>query len=333
MVAWYTKAAVQGLLSVLPDRVAQRTNCAFQTHVTRSLRLNNKYVKRKWRRARWHVDAWREYTGGGGSGCGGVGGGGDSGCGGVGAGDHDTFQAVELGTGWFPITSIGLVLCGAERVITYDVNALASAKTVRSVLKRVNRLIKRGKIVPTSKRARKALKRVLAESRGADAKTMLAGLGIEVRIGDARTSGLTDGSVDLVCSTSTLEHIPMPMLTGLLTEFRRIAGDKTVMSHIIDLSDHYAQVDPSITQFNFLRYSPGRWRLFNNSLHYQNRLRISDYRHVLAETGWEILDEDSSRRPAEELRRVPVHTSFSGYAENDLRVVVSRLITRPAASR
>lgn len=311
MVAWYTKAAVQGLLSVLPDRAAQRTNCAFQTHVTRSLRLNNKYVKRKWRRAQWHVGAWREYTGA----------------------ETDGFQAVELGTGWFPITSIGLVLCGAERVITYDVNALASAKTVRSVLKRVNRLIKRGKIVPTSKRARKALKRVLAESKGADAKTMLAELGIEVRIGDARTSGLPDGSIDLVCSTSTLEHIPMPMLTGLLTEFRRIAGDKTVMSHVIDLSDHYAQVDPSITQFNFLRYSPARWRLFNNSLHYQNRLRISDYRRVLAETGWEILDEDSNKRPAEELRRVRVHPSFGDYAEEDLRVTGSRLITRPAPSR
>lgn len=308
MVAWYTKAAVQGLLSVLPDRLAQRTNCAFQTHVTRSLRLNNKYVKRKWRRAQWHANAWREYSGT----------------------RQDRFQAVELGTGWFPITSIGLVLCGAERVVTYDINALASGKTVRSVLRRVNRLIKRGKIVPTNQRARKALKRALAESKGEDAKTVLARLGIEVRIGDARTSGLPDGSVDLVCSTSTLEHVSMPLLTGLFTEFRRVAGDKTVMSHVIDLSDHYAQVDSSITQFNFLRYSPARWRLFNNSLHYQNRLRISDYRRVLAETGWEILDEDSSVRPAQELQRVPVHPSFHAYPEDDLRVVTSRLITRPA---
>ena len=119
-------------------------------------------------------------------------------------------------------------------------------------------------------------------------------LGIELLLTDARRIDLPAGHVDLFVSNNTLEHIPKDVLVGIFREFRRVGRRDSVMAHHIDLSDHYAGFDPSITVYNFLRFSERRWRLFNNRLHYQNRLRISDYRCIHVEAGWELFNLNSA---------------------------------------
>jgi hypothetical protein len=57
---------------------------------------------------------------------------------------------------------------------------------------------------------------------------------------DARDTRLPAGSIDLVATTSTLEHVPLPDLRAILKETRRLCHDRSVVSHVVDYSDHFA---------------------------------------------------------------------------------------------
>lgn len=307
MPTWYAKAAMQGTLSMLPGR--QRFNRVFQKHVTHSLDLTDSYLLSKWERTRAHADAWQKHGSSRHS-------------------DDDRFVAVEIGTGWFPVTSVGLVLCGAERVRTYDVQALADRPSVLAVMASYDRLIRDGTIDPPSQVGRERLELALSEPEGRLGHELLALLGVDVHIRDPRDTGLPQQSIDLVVSTSKLEHIPSSPLRWLLREVARVTAPGGVTSHVIDLADHYAQLDATINRFNFLRYGKRRWRLYNNPLHFQNRLRVNDYRKMFEELDWEIIDEHDVARPVEELEEVPVHRDFAHYRQEDLLVTETHLVCR-----
>jgi hypothetical protein len=117
----------------------------------------------------------------------------------------------------------------------------------------------------------------------------------------------------------------------LFLEFRRLLSPNVVMNHYVVLEDHYADYDPSITVFNFLKYPDRVWLLFNNSLHYQNRLRISDYRRIHAATGFGILAEDNLAGSSEQLSSIRLAKQFRRYSPADLAVVRSWMIASCAS--
>ena len=158
---------------------------------------------------------------------------------------------------------------------------------------------------------------------------LLAALGIRSIIGDARALELPSASLDLICSNNTLEHIPAAVIASMLTEFRRLLRPPGVMSHFIDMADHYALFDRKITRYNFLRYPEPAWRLFNNELHYQNRLRLADFRALHEQRGFEVLEEENRREPLAVLRSVPLAERFAGYDEDELAVYDSWMVSRP----
>lgn len=136
---------------------------------------------------------------------------------------------------------------------------------------------------------------------------------------DASITGLPDDSVDFVCSTSVLEHVPPGQLEPLLRECARIISPRGVTSHVIGYIDHYAHSDSRISYFNFYQYSESRWPLFNPSMHYQNRLRHSDFEKLFENAGLatvraeRVMSPQSEREPS-----VPIASEFSHYSEEDL---------------
>jgi len=108
---------------------------------------------------------------------------------------------------------------------------------------------------------------------------------------DARHTDLASGSVDLVCTTSVLEHVPVDVLAEILRECHRICNDRSVMSHVIDYTDHYAHSDASINIYNFLRFSEADWARYNPAIHYQNRLRHFEYGQLFANARFVALAE------------------------------------------
>jgi hypothetical protein len=153
--------------------------------------------------------------------------------------------------------------------------------------------------------------------------------------GDARNTGLPDGSVSFIYSSSTLEHIPEREIRAILTECIRVSSPAAVMSFIIDYHDHFGTADRNITRWNFYRYDEAQWRKYNPGNHYQNRLRHSDHQRLFAELGLQALI-DRRVQPdwaASELKRTSVCETFRHYSQEDLMTANGHFLLRPPSSR
>lgn len=152
---------------------------------------------------------------------------------------------------------------------------------------------------------------------------------------DARDTRLPAGSIDLVATTSTLEHVPLPDLRAILKETRRLCHDRSVVSHVVDYSDHFAHGDDQINVYNFLRFRSEQWERFNTSFHHQNRLRHRDFRPIFEEAGFAVIEEhaehDADAR--EQLASVPLAEDFLHYRTEEILPRVGRFVLRASAGR
>ena len=157
-------------------------------------------------------------------------------------------------------------------------------------------------------------------------------LNIDYRVLDTRNTGLPDDSVDFIISNSTLEPIPAGILSSIFLEFRRIIRSDGFMSHHIDMKDHYATFDRNISDYNYLRYSDGLWNIIgNNRLHYQNRLRASDYQKLHQSTGFQICGVTEQKGVVDQLCSIGLAKRFQSYSEDDLSVLTTWIVSRPAS--
>jgi hypothetical protein len=312
MHSWLLKALVQRAIGALPYRYYW--NELLQERVTRSLQLTTARFEASLHNCRNHLEQLACFGGRGKSG---------------------DFSVFELGTGWFPTVAIALYLCGAREIWTWDIAPLLRRErlkhTLRRFLDREHEQILQDHVQDTPDRLTR-LREVMTlceDPRGPEPAALLERLGIHYRTGDASRSGLPPHSIDLVLSDVVLEYLSPQQLSEILREFRRIAAPCAVMSHTISLDDQYAAYDPRITKFNFLRFSDRTWRLLNNPIIPLNRLRVSDYRSALSQSGFRIVEENSQRGDPAELARTPVAKRFRDYAVDDLLVTYSWLVAVP----
>ena len=81
-------------------------------------------------------------------------------------------------------------------------------------------------------------------------------------------------------------------------------------------------MQPGLSKYNHLRYSPETWeRWVNSPLMAFNRFKARDYRELLAETKFEIVRfdvEQGTTQDLAELDRIPIDPSFSRYSKEEL---------------
>jgi hypothetical protein len=245
----------------------------------------------------------------------------------------ERFEAFELGTGTWPIIPIGLYLCGAGRIITYDLHPVLEIDTLKSVLEQFEKYIESKKIyeiLPSVQKDRvEPLKEAIRIKNWETPKDFLKQLNIDARKGDARRTDVEDSSIDIVFSTVVLEHIDREIIRELYAEFGRIGKEDAIMSHYIGLEDQYCGFDSSITPFNFLRYSDKEWARYNNPMIPLTRLRLTDHRSLVEESGFTLRHEESIFGDLEELKSVPLAKKFEGYPTQDLLARFSWLIATP----
>jgi hypothetical protein len=312
MGSWLVKALVQRGIGALPN--PHYWNELFQDRVTHSLDLTNERFEASLRNCRNHLEQLQRFgsTATGGS-----------------------FSAFELGTGWFPTIPIGLFLCGAREVWTWDIVPFLRRDRLKLTIRRFLEL-EQGEglrshfhILPQRLTQLREVMALCESPAGLGPAELLERLGIYYRIGNASRSGLPPQSVDLIVSDVVFEYLSLEELFEILQEFRRIATSDAVMSHTISLDDQYATYDSGITQFNFLRFSDKAWRWLNNPIIPLNRLRVSDYRRVFSETGFQVVDETSQRGDPAALARTPLAARFRGYSIEDLLVIHTWLVAIP----
>ena len=146
---------------------------------------------------------------------------------------------------------------------------------------------------------------------------------------DARETGFDDDHFDFISSSVTLEHIPKDDILLILKECYRILNKGGILSMIIDYQDHWSYFDKNITIYNYLKYSSREWKKYNPSLHYQNRLRHSDYLSLISQTDFKIVKE-VPRQPSEidkdRLSNIEIAEEFKNYNFNDLAIRGSEIV-------
>jgi SAM-dependent methyltransferase len=299
---WLAKAALQRGLGLLPQ--GERVNYVFQRHLLRSLPADESVFRRKFSRALQHLRAFDEHGPGV-------------------AGADAVFY--EFGAGWDLSLPLAYAALGVGSQVLVDIRPSARLELVNDALRRFDRLSKE-----LEAEAGRDLRPLDGPVRSIEELAERFGVAY-LAPRDARATGLGAESVDFVSSTDTCEHIPEADLVQIFGECRRLLRPGGVFSCRIDLQDHYAYFDPSISRYNFLRFSERTWSLVNSPLHYQNRLRARDYLRLARETGFELVAESPSppsRQGLEELRELPLAPRFRAYPPEELGITVLSFVAR-----
>jgi SAM-dependent methyltransferase len=302
---WLAKAALQRGLGAVPQ--GERLNYVFQRHVLRSFPVGDAGLKQKFARACSHLALYEEHGPG------------------VPAAEATFF---EFGAGWDLAIPLAFAMLGIGRQIVIDIRPSARPELVSETIAAFERL--RPELEETAGRSLRDLGGPIASVAE-----------LELRFGirylapcDARATGLPAGSVDFVSSTDTCEHIPEPDLAAIFAECRRLLRPGGAFSCRIDLQDHYAYFDHSLSRYNFLRFSDRTWALVNSPIHFQNRLRAPEYLGLVRDAGFELVVDNPSG-PSEqgraELRELPLAERFRGYSIDDLGVTILSFVSRAPA--
>ena len=246
---------------------------------------------------------------------------------------------VEVGTGFAPLLPVGLFLAGSGPVVTLDIVELARPAHMAGLLHHLLAGADDGSLereCPWVLPDRLARLRPLAAGAGArGVRDVLGDMGITYRVGDAAASGMAAGSADLFVTNNVFEHVPEAVIAGILRESHRTGAPGAIVTHHIDLRDHYARFDRRVGVYNSLRFTARQWRLLDNRMEPQNRLRHSDYLRLVEDAGFDVVADESRPGPARDFDRVRPAPEFRRYVEDDLRIVDMWVVgrRRDAATR
>ena len=299
---WLAKAALQRALGVLPQ--GERLNYVFQRRVLRSLPAGDAALRRKFARAVQHLGVYREQA--------------------PNAAPTDACF-YEFGAGWDLAIPLAYTMLGVARQVLVDIRPSARIELLNDSIASFERL--RDELEAEAGQELRALGGPIRSREDLEPRfgiTYLAPC-------DARATGLPTGSIDFVSSTDTCEHIPEGDLADIFRECHRLLRPGGAFSCRIDLQDHYAYFDPGLSRYNFLRFSDRAWGLVNSPLHFQNRLRATDYLRLVEESGLDLVSaRPSGPSPAglAELETLPLAPRFRDYTPQDLGVTVLSFVAR-----
>jgi len=296
---WVAKAVIQKGISVLPN--AQRVNRRFQDMGGRLGTSGPPLQRLEW--AGRHLRTFDEL-------------------GAHAGGPRPTgFRVLELGSGWHPIVPLVLMLGGADEVMLCDLEDLSDARLLGDAIDAVLASADSGdlaELVPGILPERLERLRVARKGLDRDGRFItLARLGLKVAPGDVRELRPAEAP-DLIVSNTVLEHIAPPVLVGILGSFARMAAPGTVMSHLVDMCDHYLYVDGSLTPYHFLRYTERQWRWIDNSVQPMNRLRVQQYQDIYRDAGVQITRERRGDGTPADLAGVRLAPPFSEMGPDDV---------------
>jgi SAM-dependent methyltransferase len=301
---WLAKAAVQRGLGLVPQ--GERLNYVFQRHVLHSLPAGESVFRRKFSRAQQHLRAYEEH----GPGTPAI---------------ASTFY--EFGAGWDLAIPLSFVALGVGRQVLVDIRPSVRAELVNDSIGALGRLLDE-----LASEAGRELRPLGGPVESLDELEERFGI-VYLAPRDARATGLADESIDFVSSTDTCEHIPEADLARIFRECHRLLRRGGAFSCRIDLQDHYAYFDRSLSRYHFLRFSDRAWSLVNSPLHHQNRLRAPDYLRLVGEAGLELVVEKPSGPSPEglkELESLTIAPRFRDYSPDELGVtILSFVASRP----
>jgi hypothetical protein len=235
-------------------------------------------------------------------------------------GDIESAAYFEFGVARDLFSTLVNYCCGMSRQLAVDLNPLATSELINDTIRQL-RAVSNPHMI-----------RHPEHDLGPDFKAdLLKHYGIDYHAPqDARNVNMPDGSIDLIASTSTFEHVPEAMLREILAESYRLCHEGSIVSHEITYGDHYSHTDKSITPYNFLQFSEQTWERLYMRHYYQNRLRHNDIRRMIVEAGFTILEETPMMfdNAEEMLASVRLAKPFDTYPKSDLLATRGHFVAR-----
>lgn len=304
---WHLKAIVQKALSILP--APEKANFWFQKNVTKGVDLTDEHLGYKVGHAKDHIAYFEKY-----------------------GKPSPESKILELGTGWYPIVPTLIYLTNSGKVLSIDIQNWLTKEGMLTTIERLkewkaNGMLEKnfGKVDEDKWRK---LEVILKDHEHYTLEQIKEVIGLDNKIIDARKTGIASESFDFICSNNTFEHIYPDILIAIISEFQRVLKTGGVMSHFIDMTDHFAHFDTSITVYNFLQYSKRKWSLIDNSIQPQNRLRYRDYLEIYQSLVIQIVEEEIWPKDLEALRRVNIHKEFQDYTDDELSIKHAYIISQ-----
>ena len=303
---WKLKAIVQKGISYFPQK--EKINYWFQKRVTKGVELSDDHFRNKITHSKDHLYYFRKHS----------------------SKELKECNVLELGTGWYPIVPIAMYLSDVEEVISIDLRDWVKRENMYKTIRTFQEWRQRGELDLfldyINEEKWKSLGAIVDEQK--ELKETCEIIGLKRIIGDARKTDLESASIDLICSNNTFEHIPENILEDILKEFKRVLKPGGVMSHFIDMTDHFAHFDSSITIYNFLKYSDRKWKRIDNSIQPQNRMRFKDYKAMYEKQDIEISEEKIRSGNKEEVASVSLAAKYKDYTIDEIAISHGYIVTK-----
>ena len=300
---WIAKAVVQKAISFLPFK--HHVNYLFQKHITKGVLLTDSYFNAKFEHFKSHIKYFQKYS-------------------------KQSFPetVLELGTGWYPIIPLSFFLLGSKVIYTVDISSLLKPEHLLATIKMFLAYIDKNPTNEFDKNRIQVLEDIVSKEQLHSLDELLSLLHITYEVRDASDLPMKDNAIDFIVSNNTFEHIHEQALVGILSEFNRIKKKDGLMSHFIDMSDHFAHFDSKITIFNFLKFSGFSWKLIDNSVQPQNRLRIVEFRKMYADLEIEIILEENNVGRESDIESITLSKKYQTMDQSDVLVSHSYLISK-----
>jgi hypothetical protein len=307
MKKWKQKAIVQKTISFLP--FGNKINYLFQKYVTKGVYLNDEYFYDRLGHATAHLAAFSKHCN-----------------------KAVPLSSLEIGTGWYPIVPLAFFLSGTDKIYSVDISMLTNKDRLKTTFGRFQECINADKlkdyINPLPERL-EIFKDIYKNFESLSFEEILKKINLTYLIEDARNLSLPDNSVELVNSNNTFEHIYPNILRPILKDFTRVLNkEKGIMSHFIDMSDHFAHFDKSINIYNFLQFSDSQWAWIDNSIQPQNRLRYQDYLIMYKELLVPVTEFSIRTGNLQELSTIKLDKKYSSAKPEDLAISHCHLISK-----
>ncbi len=306
MKKWVIKAIVQKIISFLPFK--HKINYLFQKYITRGVQLSDQYFEDRLIHFKNHQQAFLSFEK-----------------------SLEGKKVGELGTGWYPVIPLCFYLNGATEIETMDIAALMDQEKLVQTIEKFEEYAQSGRLkafITYDKHKLSDIVKLIQVSPTNHLTSLLQKMNIQYRIGDATQMNLEEESFDLIVSNNTFEHVYPKDLEALLKKFKSLLKPGGVMSHFIDMSDHFAHLDSTITIYNFLRFTEKQWSLIDNTIQPQNRWRIYHYRDLYQKLTIPIQKETNRPGSLADLKSIQLAPEFQGKKADELAISHSYLISK-----
>jgi hypothetical protein len=297
---WYLKAIVQKAIGIVP--FGTQLNYFFQKNITKRVILNDWFFDDILTHYIRFKKLLNENTS---------------------ISSFDNIAFLELGTGWHPIMPLLFSLENAKEVCSADLNFHVRKENLLRLISffenRIQQQFFSKNNININENKWQLLMKIKSELQKSSSPSLikLNNLFSEMNItfynGDAAKLSFDNKSFDVCFSINTLEHIYQPMLQNILQNYAHHTNQNGYHLHVIDMNDHFSHIDSSITKYNYLQFSNEQWKLIDNNLQPQNRLRITDFENIFLKIDLKIIKEVSMPAEMESFNSIILHQDFKKY--------------------